>query len=141
MQHADDVIQGVFEDRHARVIARRQLLREQCRFLGQVERLDVVARSHHVVDGDRVEIEKIGQHGAMLAAEIMTFEHQTAHFLLRQRDLGSVPRIEPEQLEQTLHEKIDEPDDRRRRLEHRRQDVAHQRREPDRRAPHRRPWA
>ena len=41
-------------DRHACVITRRQLLREQCRLLGHVERLDVVARGHHIVDRDRI---------------------------------------------------------------------------------------
>jgi hypothetical protein len=83
MQDADDVVQGVFEDRHARVIARRQLLREHGRFLRKIKRLDMVARGHYIVDGDRIKIEKIGKHGAMFATKIVTFEHQAAHFFLR----------------------------------------------------------
>ena len=65
----------------------------------------------------------------MLPAEVVPLEHQAANLLLRQRCFDARRRLEPEQLEQALHEQIDEPDDRRRDLQHRREHVTHQRRQ------------
>ena len=65
----------------------------------------------------------------MLAAEVVALEHQAANFLLRQRRFDARRRLEPEQLEQALHEQIDEPDDRRRDAQHRREHVTDQRRQ------------
>src|SRR5690349_19543094 len=82
-------------------------------------------RSHHVVDLHRVEVEQVREHRPMLSAQVLAFEHERAQLLLGQRRMTRIGRSDGEQLEERLHEEVDEPDHRRRQLEHRREHVAH----------------
>ena len=112
MDDADDVVELRLVGRQARVVGRRELLRDQRGLGGEVERVDLVARRHHVVDGDRLEVEQVGEHGAVLAAEVLALQHERAQFLLRQRRAGVARALDAQQLQQALDEQVDEPDDR-----------------------------
>ena len=129
-EHADDVVERLLVDRHARVVGRRQLLAQQRRLQREIETVDLAARRHHVVDRNRFEIEQIGEHRPMLAANVLAaFEHQCAELLLRKRRAGIGGGLDVQELEQRLHEKIDEPHDRLGDLQHRHEREAHERRE------------
>ena len=130
-KHADDVVERRLVHGNARVIRRRQLLAEQRRLVSEIERVDLAPWGHDVVDGDRFEVEQVGEHRPMLAANVVAaFEHERAQFLLGERRACVRCRLDPQQLQQSLDEEIDEPHGRRRRLQHRNQRKAHQRREP-----------
>ena len=85
--------------------------RSSAGFAVEVERVDLVARRHHVVDGDRLEVDQVGEHRPVLAAEVLAaFEHQRAQLLLRQRACRPRScRLDAQQLQQALHEQVDEP--------------------------------
>ena len=68
-----------------RVVRGRELLAQERGLLGEVERVDAVARRHHVVDGDRLEVHQVREHRLVLAAEVLAaFEHERAQLFLRE---------------------------------------------------------
>jgi hypothetical protein len=52
--------------------------------------VNLVARRHDVVDGHRLEVEQVGEQRAMLAAEVLAFQHERAQLLLRESRRGIV---------------------------------------------------
>ena len=68
MQHADDVVQLAAVGEEPRVVARCDLLHEVLGRCIQVDRLDLRARRHHVLDGDALEIEQVDQDPRVLLA-------------------------------------------------------------------------
>ena len=89
-----------------------------------------------------LDVEQVGEHRAVLAAEILALEHERAQLLLRQRRAGVArPAGCAAACSSALHEQVDEPDDRRRRLEHRRERRSSRPARCGRRAPRRRPSA
>ena len=109
MDDADDIIELILVDGDAGVVAVRELMRQQGGLGGDIDRLDVASWRHDVVDADRFQVEQVGEHRTMLAAKIMSFEHQATHLLLRECFRHSGPGLEAKSLEQPLHEQIDEP--------------------------------
>ena len=104
----------------------RAAARSATALVGEIERVDLVARGHHVVDGHRLEVEQVREHGAMLAAEVLPLQHERAQLLLRSASSRRrSSRSMRSSLRSALDEQVDEPDDRRGRLQHRRQQVAH----------------
>ena len=85
---ADDVVELVLVRGQPRVIRRRELLLEMRRLRIEVEGMDLVARRHHVIDRDRLDVEQVGEHRPVLAAEVLGLEHERAQLLLRQRRPG-----------------------------------------------------
>ena len=78
-QHADHGVGLAAADGHPRVITglefRAYLLARRI----EVERIDLAARRHDVVDGDLLEIEEVDQHHVMLGRQIAAaLEHERA---------------------------------------------------------------
>ena len=92
--------------------------------------MDLVARRHHVVDGDRLEVHRLASIVRCLPRKYWlpssTSERSSSCVSCAPESLA---RLDAHDLQQALHEQVDEPHDRRRRLEQRRQRVAHDRRD------------
>src|SRR5947199_9388427 len=86
MDDADNDVEGIVIHRQASVIARRELLGEQFGLRRQVERLNVIARGHHIVDTDRVEVEQMRERRPMRAWEVVALENNAAG--VRRRKYG-----------------------------------------------------
>ena len=127
---ADDVVELLLVGWQAGVIAVDQLLDEQCRLRRQIDRLDQASRRHDIVDADRIEVEQVREHRPMLAAQVLTLQDERSELFLGQRRVSGLGGPDGQHLEKRLDEEVHEPDDRRGNLEHRREDVAHNRRKP-----------
>jgi len=90
----------------------------------QVERLDLVARRHHVVDADRARSNRLASIARCLPRKKWPSSTRLRTSSCDSR-LDLLARIEPQQFEQPLHEQVDEPYDRIRQAQHRRQQKAH----------------
>ena len=76
MDDADDVVELVFICREPRVVAVGELLRQQRRLGVEIDRFDLTARGHDIINADGVEIQKICEHRPVLAAKVLALEYQ-----------------------------------------------------------------
>src|SRR3990167_3457515 len=84
MQDADDVAGHAVINRQQGVVAGNDLLAQFVCAGVDVQRLDLVARNHHVVHGDALQVDQVQQHLLVLVRqEMLGVQHQSAQFLDR----------------------------------------------------------
>ena len=89
VQDADDLVDLAFVDRQLVVIAGGQLVLDFLDRHGQVQRLDLGARGHDVLDRDVLQVEQVEQDAlVLLRDEVAAFEHDGAQFFGRHALLG-----------------------------------------------------
>jgi hypothetical protein len=126
-QDPDQVFERAFVHRQPGVVRRRELLAQERGLFREVERVDAIARRHHVVDGDRLEVHQVREHRLVLAAEILAaFEDERAQLFLRELASGIGCLLDAQDLEQPLDKQIYEPHDGRQAAEQRRQHVGNE---------------
>src|SRR5690606_2010733 len=119
VQHADDAVDLALEHRQLVVEAGRQLLADASRVGCQVECLDAVARHHHVVDGDLLEVQQVQQDRAVLRRhEPAALQHDRAQLLERHAGRELPLRLDAGHPDQAPHDQVDRP--------HHRREHAHQ---------------
>ena len=87
-QHADDLVGLARVDEQAPVVGGRDLLRDLLERRFEVDRLDLVARHHHVVDRHGLQVEEVEEDALVLLREIAGLEHERAQLLDRERVLA-----------------------------------------------------
>ncbi len=124
VQDADNAVDLAFVDGQLVVVAGGQLALDFIDRQFQVQRLDLRAGRHDVLNRDGFQVEQVEQDAfVLLREEVAALQHDGAHFLGRQAGLMRVcAGLDAEQLEYQRDEQVDEPDhrlgQRHQRLEH-----------------------
>ena len=123
MQHAEQIVGRALLHHQPRVMAGGNLLAQPFGVVLDVDRLDLVARRHHVIHRDVFQFQQIHQYPAVLARQSAgRFQHDGAQFL--QPEAVALPRVrllDMQQLQDALHEQVDEPHHRVRQRQQRRE--------------------
>ena len=109
----------------APVIRGRDLLGDALQRRFEVDRLDLIARHHDVVDRDRLQIEQVDQDALVLLRQVAGLEHQRAQLFHAGLVLGAMgAHIDTHQAQESAHEQVHEPDERTRKPQQRREHMA-----------------
>ena len=108
---ADDVVELPGVDRLQGVVRGRELVADLLDRPVDVDRFDLTARGHHVVDGDVLEFEQVEQDVSVLLRDVVrALQHQGAQLLHRQRIAVAVlSRLQADDAQERAHEQVDEP--------------------------------
>ena len=111
MQHADDIVDVVAKERHARVCGGSNLPDDLVD-----RRFDVDARHlrpghHDVIDRDFVEVEDAQHHVLVLGLDLGALVHDRAQFLLAEMIFCGMLRAEAEHQQNPVGHTVDDSDD------------------------------
>ena len=124
------ILSSVFADRQQGVVAGGELLAQHFRRPPQIERFDLVARHHHVVHRDAVEVHQVEQHLLVAVRHVLLrLQHHHAH--LFQVDLLAAAvglYLDVEQPQHVAHDGRGDGDHRVEQLDEDRQQIARKQR-------------
>ena len=115
VQDADDAVDLAFVHGQLVVVAGRQLGLDVLDGQREVQRLDLAARRHDVLDRDFFQLEQVQQDALVLLRDVAArFQHNGTQFFRRQALLrvrmAHAHGADAQQAQQARHEQVDEPD-------------------------------